>query len=155
MSADRNIVELSGRLVRDIKLNQTKDGSVFAMITLVIRNKSQKKADFIDIFIWNARLIDFYGEYLKPGRRVMIRGTISKSEKGLLINVTEDYGMMLCYDVRDLKNAKEGSEHWIKSLETENAKYEGQLKRYEEGINNEKNSPDSASYRANLKLIKS
>ena len=153
MSADRNVVELSGRLVRDIKLNQTKDGTVFAIITLVVRNKTQKKPDFIEVFIWNTRLIEFYGEHLKAGRRIMARGSLSKSEKGLLINVTEDYGIMICYDVRDLKNAKEGSEQWIKSLETENAKYEDQLKHYEEGINNEKNATDSQSYRANLKLI--
>ena len=43
MVRDRNIVELSGRLVRDIWLRETKEGNVYGMVTVVVRGKTEKK----------------------------------------------------------------------------------------------------------------
>ena len=132
MSADRNVVELSGRLVRDVKLGETRDGRVYGLVTIVIRGFNDKKADFFEVFIWNKRLIEFYGRYLKSGKRVLIRGTLSRQENQIYINVTEDYGIMICIDTRDLKKEEKGSLAWVAALEEENEIYESKLRAYEE-----------------------
>lgn len=134
MNADRNIVELSGRLVRDIKLGTTKDGRTYGVITVLIRGKSDKKPQFFEAFIWNEKLIEFYGRYLKSGRRVMIRGALARNDKQLYLNVTEDYGVMVCIDTRDLKAQESSSEEWVKELEAETEKLEAELKEKEEKI---------------------
>ena len=66
---------------------------------------------------------------------MIVRGELSKSEKGVFINVFEDYGIMICVDVRELK-AKAGEE-WIRELEEENKVYEEKLKKYEEEVSKE------------------
>ena len=135
MVRDRNIVELSGRLVRDIWLRETKEGNVYGMVTVVVRGKTEKKVDFFEVFVWNKRIIDHFGKHLKAGKKVIVRGELSKSEKGVFINVFEDYGVMICVDVRELK-AKAGEE-WIRELEEENKVYEEKLKKYEEEVSKE------------------
>jgi hypothetical protein len=132
MGKDRNMVELSGRLVRDIWLRETRDGNVYGMITVVVRGKTEKKVDFFEIFVWNKRIIEHFGKYLKAGKKVVVRGELSKSEKGVFINVFEDYGVMICVDIRELK-AKAGEE-WVRELEEENKVYEEKLKKYQEEL---------------------
>lgn len=132
MGKDRNMVELSGRLVRDIWLRETRDGNVYGMITVVVRGKTEKKVDFFEIFVWNKRIIEHYGKYLKAGKKVIVKGELSKSEKGVFINVFEDYGVMICVDIRELK-AKAGDE-WVRELEEENKVYEEKLKKYQEAL---------------------
>ena len=95
MVRDRNIVELSGRLVRDIWLRESKEGNVYGMVTVVVRGKTEKKVDFFEVFVWNKRIIDHFGKHLKAGKKVIVRGELSKSEKGVFINVFEDYGTLL------------------------------------------------------------
>lgn len=132
MNADRNIFELSGRLVRDIKLGETKDGRTYGMITVLYRGKKEKKPQFFEAFIWNEKLLEFYGMHLKSGKRVFIRGELSKQEKQIYINVTEDYGVMICIDTRDLKSAESGSEAWIQALEKEDKRLEEEANKREE-----------------------
>jgi NAD+--asparagine ADP-ribosyltransferase len=63
MVRDRNIVELSGRLVRDIWLRESKEGNVYGMVTVVVRGKTEKKVDFFEVFVWNKRIIDHFGKF--------------------------------------------------------------------------------------------
>ncbi len=130
--ADINIVELSGRLVRDLKLGESKVFGVYGIITVIVRSQREKKSDFIEVFIWNKRIIEYFGLHLKAGKKVIVRGSLSKSEKNLFVNVNEDYGVILCYDVKDFTNSKDLAEEWIRTLESQNTSYEQKLKSFKQ-----------------------
>lgn len=132
MNADRNSIDLCGRLVRDIKLCERKDGVPYAIITIVTRKDKGEKGEFFEVFIWNNKIIDCYGQYLKAGKRVSVKGWLSRTKDNFYINLTEDYGLMIVMDIRDLKKKEEVHLTWIKELEEGNKIYEKHLKICEE-----------------------
>jgi hypothetical protein len=143
MNADRNNIELCGRLVRDIKLCEKKSGATYGIITILTRRDKGDKGEFFEVFIWNNKIIDCYGQYLKTGKRVSIKGWLSRTKENFYINLTEDYGLIIAMDIKDLKKDKEGSLAWIAALEEENEIYEKKLKVYEGKYNEEKSECSS------------
>lgn len=131
MNADRNSIDLCGRLVRDIKLCEKKDGVPYGIITIVTRKEKGEKGEFFEVFIWNNKIIDCYGQYLKAGKRVSVKGWLSRTKDNFYINLTEDYGLMIAMDIKDLKKKEESHLAWIAALEEENESYERKLKEYE------------------------
>jgi hypothetical protein len=153
MNADRNNVELCGRLVRDIKLCEKKSGATYAIITILTRRDKGDKGEFFEVFIWNSKIIECYGQYLKAGKRVSIKGWLSRTKENFYINLTEDYGLIIATDIKDLKKEEKASLAWIAALEEENEIYEKKLKAYEEK-NNEGKSKGSSEAEPETKKLK-
>ena len=152
MNADRNNIELCGRLVRDIKLCEKKSGATYAIITILTRRDKGDKGEFFEVFIWNNKIIDCYGQYLKAGKRVSIKGWLSRTKENFYINLTEDYGLIVAMDIKDLKEEEKGSLAWIAALEEENENYEKKLKAYEGKYNEEKSECSSEAESESKKL---
>jgi hypothetical protein len=128
MNADKNSIDLCGRLVRDIKLCEKKDGVPYGIITIVTRTDRVGKGEFLEVFIWNHKIIDCYGQYLKAGKRVSVKGWLSRAKDNFYINLTEDYGLMIVMDIKELKKREASHLAWIAALEEENESYERRLK---------------------------
>ena len=63
---------------------------------------------------------------------MLVCGSLSKNQKNIYINVTADYGLTVCLDIRDLKQTNDKGDLWIKKLEEENESYAEKLKTLEE-----------------------
>ena len=151
MNADRNNVELCGRLVRDIKLCEKKSGATYAIITILTRRDKGDKGEFFEVFIWNSKIIECYGQYLKAGKRVSIKGWLSRTKENFYINLTEDYGLIIATDIKDLKQKEEVNRSWIAELEAENENYETKLKHMERKYKEEKSKGSSEAETKKLK----
>lgn len=143
MNSDRNNVELCGRLVRDIKLCEKKSGATYAIITILTRRDKGDKGEFFEVFIWNSKIIECYGQYLKAGKRVSIKGWLSRTKENFYINLTEDYGLIIATDIKDLKQKEEVNRSWIAELGAENENYEAKLKHMEREYKEEKSKCSS------------
>ena len=143
MNADRNNIELCGRLVRDIKLCEKKSGATYGIITILTRRDKGDKGEFFEIFIWNNKIIACYAQHLKAGKRVSIKGWLSRTKENFYINLTEDYGLIVAMDIKDLKKKEEVNRSWIAELEVENENYETKLKHMERKYKEEKSEGSS------------
>ncbi|RZI47506.1 hypothetical protein EDM53_01615 [Rickettsiales endosymbiont of Peranema trichophorum] len=109
MNKSKNIVELIGQLSKEVKGLKTKEGKDFAIITVTVPN--DKRTELIDVFIWNQETIDFATKYLEVGNTVSIKGSLSKTDKGLFVR---------CHQLEDLgiKESAESEEQKQETTET-------------------------------------
>ena len=104
MNADRNIVELSGRLVNGIKNVEMDDGKKCGVIKLRICGfRSASEATNVEVYIYNNQILEEYSNYLNKWRRVVIRGDLLCSNSIIKVGVKEYYGVMICVDHKELK----------------------------------------------------
>ena len=100
-----NKVILIGRLVKDVELRNTSNGTAVAKFTLAVdrpytNQNGEKEADFINILVWR-KLAEFCEKYLKKGNKVALEGLIQ----------TRNY------------EDKEGKKHYITEVVAENVQF--------------------------------
>ncbi len=73
--SDLNQVCLSGRLTKDIELQQTKNGKLCARITLAVDRGKDQEAAFVPIVLWG-KLAEFASEWWSRGKRANVTGSL-------------------------------------------------------------------------------
>lgn len=86
-----NIVNLIGRLTKDVVLKKTTNGTSVVSFTLAV-NRSKEGADFINCVAYN-QTADLMDKYLSKGSQIAVQGRINTrnydNEKGERVYVTE------------------------------------------------------------------
>lgn len=71
-----NRVVLTGRLVADVELRQTSDGTPYTFFTLAVgRTNNREKTDFINAVAWR-NTAEFMSNYFKKGSLIGVEGRI-------------------------------------------------------------------------------
>ena len=92
-----NNVSLLGRVVRDIELKYTGNGTAVANFTIAVDRRyknanGEYDADFIDIVVWR-QSAEFVGKYFKKGSPIAVVGSIQtrnyENNEGRKVYVTE------------------------------------------------------------------
>lgn len=92
-----NNVSLLGRVVRDIELKYTGNGTAVANFTIAVDRRfknanGEYDADFIDIVVWR-QSAEFVSEYFKKGSPIAVEGSIQtrnyENNEGRKVYVTE------------------------------------------------------------------
>ena len=92
-----NNVSLLGRVVRDIELKYTGNGTAVANFTIAVDRRfknanGEYDADFIDIVVWR-QSAEFVSKYFKKGSPIAVEGSIQtrnyENSEGRKVYVTE------------------------------------------------------------------
>lgn len=92
-----NVANLVGRVVRDIELKYTGNGTAVANFTVAVDRRfknaeGEYEADFIDVVVWR-QSAEFVGKYFKKGSPIAITGSIQtrnyENSEGRKVYVTE------------------------------------------------------------------
>ena len=92
-----NNVSLLGRVVRDIELKYTGNGTAVANFTIAVDRRfknadGEYDTDFIDIVVWR-QSAEFVSEYFKKGSPIAVEGSIQtrnyENNEGRKVYVTE------------------------------------------------------------------
>lgn len=92
-----NNVSLLGRVVRDIELKYTGNGTAVANFTIAVDKRfknanGEYDADFIDIVVWR-QTAEFVSKYFKKGSPIAVEGSIQtrnyENNEGRKVYVTE------------------------------------------------------------------
>ena len=92
-----NSVNLVGRVVRDIELKYTGNGTAVANFTVAVDRRfknaeGEYEADFIDVVVWR-QSAEFASKYFKKGEPIAIQGSIQtrnyENNEGRKVYVTE------------------------------------------------------------------
>lgn len=92
-----NVTSLVGRLVRDVDLNYTGNGTAVANITVAVDRRfknahGEYEADFIDVVVWR-QAAEFVSKHFKKGSPIAVTGSIQtrnyENKEGRKVYVTE------------------------------------------------------------------
>jgi single-stranded DNA-binding protein len=116
MVTNKNYIELSGRLTKDIVLKVSKGEQEYGIISIAINkyyNDSggylKNNPVFFDIFIWHPTVLELYGDALKKGVRVIVRAELAQYEGRVMVNVTSHDGVSVLQEIKP-KNKTNKSE---------------------------------------------
>jgi hypothetical protein len=118
MIRDKNYVELSGCLTKDIKfLTTDTDGRKYGIVTIMVNKYyrdslgvKKQQISFFDIFIWHLNILELYGHRLIKNTRVIVRGelanSLSSDKSKVLITVNGYDGISILLDLKEGERMK-------------------------------------------------
>ncbi len=74
-----NNISITGRIVNDIELRETKEGTSYLLLTLAV-NKSKDKTNFIPCIAWN-KTAELINQNLKKGSLIGVEGELDTYKK--------------------------------------------------------------------------
>lgn len=111
-----NVTTLVGRVVRDIELNYTGNGTAVANFTVAVDRRfknaqGEYDADFIDVVVWR-QTAEFVSKYFKKGSPIAVQGSIQtrnyENSEGRKVYVTEVVADNVSFVPRD--NSQQGGQ---------------------------------------------
>lgn len=77
MSADQNTIHLTGRVVRDAEIRNTKSGEAVCNVSIAVNGyKRDEDATFFDLTLFGKKSV--VGQWLKKGTRVALNGRLKQ-----------------------------------------------------------------------------
>ena len=107
MSADQNNINLTGRIVRDAEVRQTKNGKSVCNVALAVSGyRREDEATFFDLTLFDGKI--GVAQFLKKGTRVAVNGRL-KPRKFTRKDGTEGFGLEVTVNDLTLLDSKRDS----------------------------------------------
>lgn len=107
MSADQNNINLTGRIVRDAEVRQTKNGKSVCNVALAVSGyRREDEATFFDLTLFDGKT--GVAQFLKKGTRVAVNGRL-KPRKFTRKDGTEGFGLEVTVNDLTLLDSKRDS----------------------------------------------
>ena len=107
MSADQNNINLTGRIVRDAEVRQTKNGKAVCNVALAVNGyRREDETTFFDLTLFDGKT--GVAQFLKKGTRVAVNGRL-KPRKFTRKDGTEGFGLEVAVNDLTLLDSKRDS----------------------------------------------
>ena len=107
MSADQNNINLTGRIVRDAEVRQTKSGKSVCNVALAVSGyRREDETTFFDLTLFDGKT--GVAQFLKKGTRVAVNGRL-KPRKFTRKDGTEGFGLEVAVNDLTLLGGKQES----------------------------------------------
>ena len=107
MSADQNNINLTGRIVRDAEVRQTKSGKSVCNVSLAVSGyRREDETTFFDLTLFDGKT--GVAQFLKKGTRVAVNGRL-KPRKFTRKDGTEGFGLEVAVNDLTLLGGKQES----------------------------------------------
>lgn len=107
MSADQNNINLTGRIVRDAEVRQTKNGKSVCNVALAVSGyRREDETTFFDLTLFDGKT--GVAQFLKKGTRVAVNGRL-KPRKFTRKDGTEGFGLEVAVNDLTLLDSKRDS----------------------------------------------
>lgn len=107
MSADQNNINLTGRIVRDAEVRQTKNGKSVCNVALAVSGyRREDETTFFDLTLFDGKT--GVAQFLKKGTRVAVNGRL-KPRKFTRKDGTEGFGLEVAVNDLTLLGGKQES----------------------------------------------
>ena len=107
MSADQNNINLTGRIVRDAEVRQTKSGKAVCNVSLAVSGyRREDETTFFDLTLFDGKT--GVAQFLKKGTRVAVNGRL-KPRKFTRKDGTEGFGLEVAVNDLTLLGGKQDS----------------------------------------------
>jgi single-strand DNA-binding protein len=107
MSADQNNINLTGRIVRDAEVRQTKSGKAVCNVALAVSGyRREDETTFFDLTLFDGKT--GVAQFLKKGTRVAVNGRL-KPRKFTRKDGTEGFGLEVAVNDLTLLGGKQES----------------------------------------------
>lgn len=107
MSADQNNINLTGRIVRDAEVRQTKSGKAVCNVALAVSGyRREDETTFFDLTLFDGKT--GVAQFLKKGMRVAVNGRL-KPRKFTRKDGTEGFGLEVAVNDLTLLGGKQES----------------------------------------------
>jgi len=107
VSADQNNINLTGRIVRDAEVRQTKNGKSVCNVALAVSGyRREDEATFFDLTLFDGKI--GVAQFLKKGTRVAVNGRL-KPRKFTRKDGTEGFGLEVTVNDLTLLDSKRDS----------------------------------------------